>query len=64
MVSGWFYLDLPLTMGIAAVGAALSNVMANAGEHLPTEVRWLLLAPILFAIRVWIEMLDQAARSL
>lgn len=51
-------------MGIAAVGAALFSVMANAGEHLPTEVRWLLLAPIVLTIRVWIEMLDQADRSL
>lgn len=46
MISGWFYLHLPLTMGIAAVGAAVFNVVEHAGEHLPSEVRWLLVAAI------------------
>lgn len=41
-VSGRMYLHLPMTMGIAAVGAAILNVVEGAGEHLPTEVRWLL----------------------
>lgn len=45
-VSGWFYLHLPLTMGIASVGAAVLNVVEHAGEHLPAEVRWLLIAAI------------------
>jgi hypothetical protein len=30
-----------LTMGIAAVGTAVLNVVEGAGEHLPAEVRWL-----------------------
>jgi low temperature requirement protein LtrA len=46
MRSAWFYLHLPLTMGIAAVGAAVSNVVEHAGEHLPVEVRWLLVAAV------------------
>jgi hypothetical protein len=32
-------LYLPLTMGIAAVGAAVLNVVELAGEHLPADVR-------------------------
>lgn len=46
MVSGWLYLHLPLTMGIAAVGAALLNVVDHAGERSPTGVRWLLVSAI------------------
>ncbi len=46
MVSAWFYLHLPLTMGIASVGAAVFNVVAHAGEHLAAEVRWLLVAAV------------------
>jgi|APLow6443716910_1056828.scaffolds.fasta_scaffold398196_1 low temperature requirement protein LtrA len=64
MVSAWFYRHLPLTLGIAAVGAVVFNVLAHFGEHRPSEVRWLLVAAIFFAFRVWIEMLDQADRSL
>jgi low temperature requirement protein LtrA len=41
-VSGWMYLHLPMTMGIAAVGAAILNVVEHAGKPLPAEVRWLL----------------------
>ena len=44
-VSGWFYTHLPLTMGIAAAGAAVFNVVAH-GEHLTSEVRWLLVGAI------------------
>jgi len=40
----WYYLHLPLTIGIVAVGASILNVVEHAGEHLPDEVRWLLLA--------------------
>ena len=45
-VSGWMYLHLPMTMGIAAVGAAIVNVVEQAGEPLPPEVRWLLVGAI------------------
>jgi low temperature requirement protein LtrA len=41
-VSGWMYLHLPMTMGIAAVGAAILNVVEQAGEPLTAEARWLL----------------------
>jgi low temperature requirement protein LtrA len=46
MMSAWYYLHLPLTMGIASVGAAVLNVVEHAGEHLPAEVRWLLVSAI------------------
>jgi low temperature requirement protein LtrA len=36
------YLHLPMTMGIAAVGAAILNVVEQAGEPLTAEARWLL----------------------
>lgn len=40
----WLYLHLFLTIGITAVGASVLNVVKHAGESLPDEVRWLLLA--------------------
>jgi len=40
----WLYLHLFLTIGITAVGASVLNVVKHAGEPLPDEVRWLLLA--------------------
>ena len=40
----WLYLHLFLTIGITAVGASVLNVVKHAGESLPGEVRWLLLA--------------------
>ena len=43
IVITWFYLHLPLTIGITTVGASVLNVVEHAGEHLPFEVRWLLL---------------------
>lgn len=42
----WIYLHVPLTMGITAVGASILNVVEHAGEPLPGEVRWLLVAAI------------------
>jgi len=42
MISGWFYLHLPLSMGIAAVGVAVFNVIEHTGEQLPSELRLLL----------------------
>jgi low temperature requirement protein LtrA len=44
MVFIWLYLHLFLTIGITAVGASVLNVVKHAGESLPGEVRWLLLA--------------------
>lgn len=43
IVITWFYLHLPLTIGITTIGASVLNVVEHAGEHLPAEVRWLLL---------------------
>ena len=42
MTLTWMFLHLPLTIGIVAVGAAVLNVVENAGEALPLAVRWLL----------------------
>jgi low temperature requirement protein LtrA len=46
----WIYLHLPVTMGIAAVGASILNVVEHAGEPLPGEVRWLLVGAIAAAL--------------
>ncbi len=42
----WTYAHLPVTAGIAIVGAALLNVVEQAGEALLVEVRWLLVCAI------------------
>jgi low temperature requirement protein LtrA len=42
----WIYLHLPVTMGIAAVGAGILNAVEHAGEPLPREVQWLLVGAI------------------
>ena len=46
----WIYLHLPVTMGIAAVGASILNVVEHAGEALPGEVRLLLVGAIAIAL--------------
>ena len=45
-VSQWFYLHLPMTAGIAAVGAAVFNIVEHSGEPMGTAVRWLLVASV------------------
>jgi low temperature requirement protein LtrA len=45
-VSLWFYLHLPLTAGIAAVGAAVFSIVEHSGEPLSAAVRWLLVASV------------------
>lgn len=42
----WVYLHLPTTIGIAATGAAVVNVVEHAGEPLPPNVRWLLVGAV------------------
>jgi low temperature requirement protein LtrA len=42
----WVYLHLPVTIGIAALGASVLNVVEHAGEALPADVRWLLVGAI------------------
>jgi FtsH-binding integral membrane protein len=39
-----------MTMGIAAAGAAVVNVVEHTGEHLPIELRWLLVVTIAIAL--------------
>ena len=43
---GWMYLHLPLTFGIAAVGAAMGNLIEQAGHGLTGEVSWLMAGAI------------------
>jgi low temperature requirement protein LtrA len=47
---GWMYLHLPLTAGIVATGAAVFNVVEEAGEPLAAEIRWLLVGAIAVAL--------------
>lgn len=42
----WSYAHLPVTAGIAMVGAAIVNVVEHAAEPLPVDVRWLLVCAI------------------
>jgi low temperature requirement protein LtrA len=49
-VSAWLYLHLPMTMGIAAVGAAVLNVVDQTGGPLTSEVRWLLVGAVAVAL--------------
>ena len=44
--SSWMYLHLPLTMGIAAAGAAILNMVEHTGSDLPGEIRWLLVSSV------------------
>ncbi len=43
---GWMYLHLPMTAGIVAAGAAVFNVVEEAGAPLASETRWLLVGAI------------------
>lgn len=45
-VSQWFYLHLPMTAGIAAVGAAVFSIIEHSGEPLEAGVRWLLVGSV------------------
>lgn len=45
-VSQWLYLHLPMTAGIAAVGAAVFNVVEHSGEPLEAGVHWLLVGSV------------------
>jgi low temperature requirement protein LtrA len=45
-VAQWFYLHLPMTAGIAAVGAAVFSIVEHSGEPLETGVRWLLVGAV------------------
>jgi low temperature requirement protein LtrA len=46
----WIYLHLPVTMGIAAVGASILNVVEHVEAALPGEVRLLLVGAIAAAL--------------
>jgi low temperature requirement protein LtrA len=49
-VASWIYAHLLMTMGIAATGAAVLNVLEHAGEPLSSELRWLLVGAIALAL--------------
>jgi len=46
----WIYLHLPLVVSIAAVGAAILNVVENSSEGLPANARYLLIGAVFVAI--------------
>ena len=48
--TGWIYLHIPLTMAIAAAGAAVLNIVEHAGESLTSDVRWLLVGAVGLAL--------------
>jgi low temperature requirement protein LtrA len=57
----WFYLHLPMTMGIAAVGVGLLSVVEHAGEAVSSEMRWLLVAAsaiILISVALMIQVIE------
>jgi low temperature requirement protein LtrA len=41
-VMSWFYLHLPLTMGITAVGASILSIITHTGDHQPVETQLML----------------------
>ena len=49
-VTQWFYLHLPMTVGIAAAGAAVFNIVEHAGEPLSASVQWLLVGAAALAL--------------
>ena len=59
----WAYMHLPVTIGMATIGAAVLNVMEHAGDPLPSEIRWLLviaIAVVLVSIMILIRSLQYA----
>jgi len=57
----WIYLHLPVSVGIAAVGAGVLHVVEHAGEPLPSDVRWLLVGAVtavLVSIALIVRLLD------
>ena len=46
----WLYLHLPLVIALAAVGAGLLNTVEHSMVPLPTDVRWLLVGALAFAV--------------
>ena len=65
-VTAWFYLHLPMTIGITMVGAAVLNIVEHAGEHLPADVRWLLvgsLALVLLAITMLMHTIQYSSEN-
>ena len=45
-VAAWTYLHLPLVASIAAVGAAVLNLVEHVGDGMPGNVRWLLVGSV------------------
>jgi low temperature requirement protein LtrA len=49
-IFSWLYLHLQMTIIIAAIGAAVLNVIEHSGKHLPREVNWLLVGALSVAL--------------
>lgn len=58
-VTQWIYLHLPMTLGIAALGTAVFNVVEHSTEPLEASVRWLLVGAIALVL-LCIALLMQA----
>ncbi|MDX2075907.1 MAG: low temperature requirement protein A [bacterium] len=57
----WMYTHLPVTIGIAMIGASNLNVIEGADEALPLEVRWLLVLSVVIVL-LGIAILIQTVR--
>ncbi|MEZ4517085.1 MAG: low temperature requirement protein A [Chloroflexota bacterium] len=42
----WYFLHLPLTLGITVIGAAVFNLVEHSGDPLSAGVRWLLVGSV------------------
>jgi low temperature requirement protein LtrA len=68
-VSRWFYLHLPLTMGITVVGASILNIIHHTDGHIDSKATWFLslaLAAVLLSIAGLIQVIqlpDEAHRA-
>lgn len=49
-VSSWYYLHLPITMGITASGAALVHIITHVNEPVQQHVQWLLLLSLILIL--------------
>lgn len=61
-ILSWTYLHLPLAAAIAGVGAAILNIVHNAGEVMLLEVKWLLVlsvAIVLLCVSLMIRTIQQ-----
>ena len=54
----WMYTHLPATIGIAATGAAVLNVVGHTGTDLDHQVRWLLVGSIAITLLSYVMLMS------